>query len=103
MKLKEIVIARGALQKLIEQDLPLRQAFALVKLTDRINVHLDFYGRELWKIGDDEEKIRELEDFEVDDLPETRLQISMEGNVRLSGQDVKALEPFIEFVDEAYT
>lgn len=99
MRLIDVVCARDALQKLIAQDLPLRQAYALVKLTDRINVHLQFYGTEIVKAGGNEEKIRELQSFPVDDLPETRLQISMEGNLRLSAADVKALAPFIDFID----
>lgn len=98
MKLIDIVNARNSLQKLIQQDIPLRQAYELVKLTDKINVHLDFYGQERVKRWGNEEKLIELDSFPVDDLPEDRMQIAMTDTVLLSAVDVKALEPFIEFV-----
>ena len=98
MKLIDIVNARNSLQKLIQQDIPLRQAYELVKLTDQLNVHLNFYGQERAKRWGDEEKLCELDSFPVDDLPEERMQITMTDTVLLSAADVKALEPFIEFV-----
>ena len=52
MKLIEIVNARGSLQKLVGQELPLRVAYRLVKVTDAINFHLTVYGGELMKLGE---------------------------------------------------
>ena len=46
MKIEDIVIAAGSIQKLIDQDVPLCTAWALKKLLDRCNPVLEFYGQE---------------------------------------------------------
>lgn len=102
MKLIEIVNARTSLQKLIAQDLPLRLAYRLTKLTEAINFHLSFYGSERMKLGEnpDPEKLRELEEMEITDIPQTKLCIPIRDGLVLSAADVKMLEPFIEFYEE---
>lgn len=102
MKLIEIVNARTSLQKLIAQDLPLRLAYRLTKLTDAINFHLSFYGSELMKLGEnpEPEKLRELDEMEITDIPQTKLSIPIRDGIVLSAADVKMLEPFIEFYEE---
>ena len=45
MKLYDIALASKPLQKLIGQDLPLRQAYALAILATKLNPTLEFYGR----------------------------------------------------------
>lgn len=102
MKLVDIVAARDALQKLVAQDLPLRVAYHLMKLTDSCNFHLEFYGTERMKLGElpDPDRLRELNEMEVTDLKETRLRIPITDGLRLSASDVKALEPFIVFFEE---
>jgi hypothetical protein len=97
MELIKVVCARDALQKLIGQDIPMRQAYALMKLTDKMNVHLGFYGQEIAKAGGDEEKIEKLNSFEVDNLPEDKVRISLLDSVLLSASDIKSLESFVEF------
>lgn len=47
MKLYDIALAAKPLQKLIEQDLPLRQAYQLAMLATRLNPTLEFYGNQL--------------------------------------------------------
>ena len=96
MELIKIVTARDALQKLIMQDIPMRQAYELMKFTDGINRHLNFYGQEIAKANGDEEKIKELNAFVVDDIPE-KIHVKMLDTVLLSATDMKALEPFVEF------
>ena len=102
MKLIDIVNARGSLQKLISQDLPLRLAYRLTRLTDAINFHLNFYGTERMKLGEnpDQEKLRELEEMEISDIPQTKLSLPIRDGLVLSATDVKMLEPFIEFYEE---
>ena len=102
MKLIDIVNARGSLQKLVSQDLPLRLAYKLTRLTDAINFHLNFYGAERMKLGEnpDQEKLRELEEMEISDIPQTKLSIPIRDGLVLSATDVKMLEPFIEFYEE---
>ena len=65
MKLIEIAAAREPLQKLVEQELPLRVAYRLLKVTEAIKFHLHFYYGELIKLGEDPdpEKLKELNDI----------------------------------------
>ena len=49
MKLYDIALAAKPLQKLIEQDLPLRQAYQLAMLATRLNPTLEFYGNQLMR------------------------------------------------------
>ena len=102
MKLMEIVNARHALQKLIAQDLPLRVAYRLMKLTDACNFHLEFYGQERMKLGEnpDPDRLQELDEMEVTDLKETQFRIPIADDLKLSAADIKALEPFIVFYEE---
>lgn len=102
MKLCNIVWARTAMQKLIQQDLPLKCAWSLMKMTDSCNVHLEFYGQEMAKLGPkpDPERVRELDGLEVEDLPAEKIRIPMLDSLRLSAADVKALGPFVEFYSE---
>ena len=102
MKLIEIVNARDSLQKLVGQNLPLRVAYRLVKVTDAINFHLNFYGAERFKLGEnpDPEKLQELDNMEITDLHHEKLRVPILEDLVLSAADVKMLEPFIEFYEE---
>lgn len=102
MKLIDLVNARHSMQKLVAQDLPLRQAYRLMKLTEACNFHLQFYGNEMEKLGPDPdpEKLAELDGMEITDLPEEKLTVPMLDGVRLSASDIKALEPFVTFCEE---
>lgn len=99
MKLYNIAIAAKPLQKLIEQDLPLRQAYALAILATKLNPTLEFYGSQLMS-GRPQAELNELEAA----LPEfERIRLPLDLDIRLSAGDIKCLEPFVEFegVDEA--
>ena len=100
MKLIDIVSARGSLQKLIAQDLPLRTAFAVVELVEKCNQHLRFFSQERQKLGalPDEAKLAELENFDIPNLDGLPLEIFADESLRLSAADVKALEPFVRFI-----
>lgn len=100
MKLINIVNARGALQKLVAQDLPLRTAFEVVELVEKCNRHLGFFSQMRQKLGalPDEKKLSELENFEVTDLDRLRIEIRADDSLRLSAADVKVLEPFVRFI-----
>lgn len=99
MKLYDIALASKPLQKLIGQDLPLRQAYALAILATKLNPTLEFYGNQLMS-GRPQEELNELE-AELPEFKRIKLQIDLD--LRLSAGDIKCLEPFVEFegVDEA--
>lgn len=101
MKLYELVTARGALQKLIAQDLPLRTAYSLMKLTDECNRHLSFYGAEIGKFDPDKNpgRLEELNNMEIDIGQAERIKISLGGDIRLSAADVKHLMAIIDFAE----
>lgn len=98
MKLYDIALAAKPLQKLIEQDLPLKQAYQLAKLATRLNLELEFYGRELAR-GRPQEELNELP-VNVNELPDITLPLNLD--IRLSAGDIKCLEPFVTF-EEAGT
>ena len=99
MKLYDIALASKPLQKLIGQDLPLRQAYALAILATKLNPTLEFYGNQLMS-GRPQEELNKLE-AELPEFKRIKLQIDLD--LRLSAGDIKCLEPFVEFeeVDEA--
>ena len=99
MKLYDIALASKPLQKLIGQDLPLRQAYALAILATKLNPTLEFYGNQLMS-GRPQEELNELEA----ELPEfKRIKLPLDLDIRISAGDIKCLEPFVEFegVEEA--
>lgn len=101
MKLITIVNARGALQKLVAQDLPLRTAYQVVGLVEKCNRHLSFFSQMRQKLGalPEETKLAELENFEVTDLDDDApIEIRADDRLMLSAADVKALEPFVRFI-----
>lgn len=96
MRLYDIVLAAQPLQKLVNQDLPIRQAYKVAMLATRVNPHLEFYGAELAK-GKDE---RALNDFDVPDFDaDEPITLDLSLDLRLSAADIKRLEPFVTFTD----
>lgn len=97
MKLKDSVYARDPLQKLVMQDLPIKEAYSLKKTTDFINANINFFYERLAALGEDpdENRVNELYAFEVPDLE--KVEISMIDGLKLSASDVALLEPFITF------
>lgn len=103
MKLITIVNARMSLQKLVQQDLPIRTAWQVMKLTDECNIHLQFYGNQIRRLGDepDPEKLAALQDMEISELDaRVRIPVPLDGSIRMSAVDLKHLEPFIDFEEE---
>lgn len=98
MKLIELINAREALQKLVQQDLPIRTAYELMKLTDECNRHLLFYGQEIAKFSpeEDPERLAELEGMEIE-AGADKITISLDGDLKLSAADVKMLMPLVAF------
>lgn len=103
MKLIDIVNARAPLQKLVQQDLPLRTAWELVKVTDEVNRCLSFYAEELSKLGSEPDPVRlqELQQLDVQPPTPEPFRIQIQDGLRLSAADVKLLEPLITFTEEA--
>lgn len=100
MKLIEIVRARDSLQKLVQQDLPIRKAYELMELTDLCNRHLGFYGQEIGKFDPEKnpERLDELDSLEVEDV--VRVSVPITDDLMLSAADVKLLLPLIKFTEE---
>ena len=102
MKLGQIVAASPALQKLIYQDLPLNKAYDLCKLVDQLNPQLVFFERELCKLGPEDARRMELLEFDVPELYQLqKIRLCLSDNIRLSVADIKSLEPFVIFGEEA--
>ena len=99
MKLIDLVNARDSLQKLVAQDLPIRTAYELMKLTEACNRHLGFYGAEIAKFdpAKDPMRLAELNAMEIDIGTEEKVVISMEWDLKLSAGDVKMLMPLVDF------
>lgn len=95
MQLFDIAAASQPLQKLITQDLPLRQAYELAMLATKLNPTLSFYGEQLM-LGRDQAELNALEI----DLPDVkRIALQLDADIKLSAGDVKCLEPFVDFVE----
>ena len=107
MKLQSIVIAAPSIQKLIDQDMPLRTAWELTRLLDTCNPVLEFYGAELAKMedaADREARHRSLCELELPDFDKfKRVRLPLEMPLTLSAADVKRLEPFVDFKEGAAT
>ena len=73
MKLYDIALAAKPLQKLIEQDLPLRQAYQLAMLATRLNPTLEFYGNQLMS-GRPQAELNELDADTLPELPHITLR-----------------------------
>ena len=102
MKLIDIVNARAPLQKLVQQDLPLRTAWELVRITEEVNRCLSFYAEELQKLGSEPEaaRLKELQQLDVQAPTPEPYRIRIQDGLRLSAADVKLLEPLITFFTE---
>ena len=101
MELITIVRAQNGLQKLIVQDLPLVQAYQVMKLVEQANIHLTFYSNEMVKCYGDENRIKELNDLNITDFDEReKIRIPLNTNISLTPSDIKFLEPFIDFYEE---
>lgn len=100
MRLSTIVAAAAPLQKLIQQDIPIRKAWELTQLVSRINPMLEFYGQQLTRCETDE-AVRELGELEMEGFEDCfRLELWLGLPVSLSAADVHNLEPFVRFCEE---
>lgn len=99
MKLTEIINARDALQKLVAQDLPIRTAYEVMKLTEECNRHLGFYGQELSKFDPaaDPGRLDELNNMEISTGSGQKITIALDSAIRLSASDIKMLLPLVDF------
>lgn len=96
MRLYDIVLAAQPLQKLVNQDLPLREAYKVAMLATRVNPHLEFYGAELAK-GKFEDELNEFDVSDFDTVEPITLNLNLD--LKLSAADIKRLEPFVTFMD----
>lgn len=118
MKLKNIIEALPALQKLASEDLTIKTLYKVKKLMERLDKEIEFYNSErnkaieqLCKLEDgtkyiipDEnrealnKRLQELSDVSVEP-PIEPLVIFTDENIRLSYKDLKALEGIVELCD----
>ena len=119
MKLHQIINAIPALNKLGNSNMKLTEAYKLQKLLSALQVEIDFYNKNhlelIEKHGQikddgtffiDKEKqndflkaMNELSQTEVE--PEfTRMKIIINENIQISANDITALTPFVEFIEE---
>lgn len=96
MRLYDVVLAAQPLQKLVNQDLPLRAAYKVAMLATRVNPHLEFYGAELAK-GKFEDELNEFDVSDFDTVEPIKLSLGLD--LKLSAADIKRLEPFVTFTD----
>ena len=94
------------LQKLVGQNLKLRQAYRLTKIVKKVNEELVFFRDKYTEIGNsdtsDEEKIKMLNDllnFEVDWTLEP-VVLTLEDDISLSAADIDSSRGIIEIKDE---
>lgn len=97
MKLKDLIIAQPALQKLVVQPLPVRCALELMRLVDAANVHLKFFTVEFNKHLMPS-RMEDLETIEIDDITPISLPIS--ADIKLSAADLKSLEKIIMWEED---
>lgn len=121
MKQLQIFEAYKALMKLSEQDLPIKEAWAVSKLMDTLRPCWEFQmaeerkqldkcrwtntadGIQFEKSEDAEafrQKMDEIMDFEHD-VEVKPFKLKLTDDIKLSPHDIKALEPFIEFTEAA--
>ena len=113
MKIKNIVNALPSLQKFTTVELPCRILYKINKLMDRLESELKFYNKQRTQIfekyniqvedgnlrlnEDDveafEKELNELLDLEVEDIKP--IDLPADDNIRLSYNDIKALEGII--------
>jgi len=122
MKLYKIINAIPALNKLGNSNMKMTEAYKLQKLLSALQVEIDFYNKNHFELIEkhgqikddgtfsiDKEKqndflkaMNELSQTEVE--PEfTKMKIIINENVQISANDITALIPFVEFIEEVTT
>lgn len=106
MKLKDILIAVPALQKLAAAELTLKIAYELQQLNSALQNDLDFFDREkakivnrLGEIKGNEPEITELLNMDVN-TEIHRVKIPLTEHVKLSANDINAVRAFVDFEGE---
>lgn len=98
MKLSTIINASPALQTLIRQKLPLKEAYAVMQLASKLNPMLEFYTDELTK-GRTPEELGELE-ISPEDIKAPTPRLRLDLDLSLTPSEVWALSPFVTFYTE---
>ena len=115
MKLRVIMSAVSAFQKLANADMTLKSAYRLKKLVDSVQTEIDFFNEKQYKIIEKfgggegivipEDKLADMR-AEIDELLEldvqtefTPIKLPLTENVSVSASDITALSHFIEFTE----
>ena len=119
MKLHQIINAIPALNKLGNSNMKLTDAYKLQKLLSALQVEIDFYNKNHLELIEKHGQIKDDGTFSIykdkqndfvkamnelsqtDVEPEfTRMKIIISENMQISANDITALTPFVEFVEE---
>lgn len=122
MKLRQIIDAAPALQKLATAELPIKRLYWVRKTLNKLNGEIEFFNEERIKIlakhntskdkdfvkippdkiDEVNEQINELldTDVEVDNLK--KFAINASDDIKLSVADINALEVFVDFDFEEF-
>lgn len=108
MKLKDILIAVPALQKLAAAELTLKIAYELQQLNSALQNDLDFFDREkakivnrLGEIKGNEPEITELLNMDVNtEIHRVKIPLTETEHVKLSANDINAVRAFVDFEGE---
>lgn len=103
MKIFEIVNASTALRRLVNQDMPLKTAYWLTRLVDKLNTHLSYFDQNMERI----QKLADNKDSELDALLQEEVEVDfkkvtivLDDRIRISTSDILTLrDNFIDFVD----
>ena len=121
MHQSQIILAYKSLAKLSRQDIPIRDACRLHRLSQALKPVWDFQAQEEGKLieklnptlsdgtvtfkteQDAQEyasRLKELAEMEVDDIVYTPVTMPIPDGVTMSVRDVEALDGFVTFTDE---
>ena len=121
MHQSQIILAYKSLAKLSRQDIPIRGACRLHRLSQALKPVWDFQAQEEGKLieklnptltdgavtfkseQDAQEyasRLKELAEMEVDDIVYTPVTMPIPDGVAMSVRDIEALDGFVEFTDE---
>lgn len=100
--MRQLIDAVPALNKLISSDMPLKTAYRVTLMMDKLEPELKFFNQKRSEIPQGEDAVTYMEallelTLETEVEP---LEIPLSDNLTLSPMDVRNLRPFAHFIDE---
>ena len=119
MKLHKIINAIPALNKLGNSNMKMTEAYKLQKLLSALQVEIDFYNKNHLELIEKHGQIKDDGTFSIDKEKQnefvkamnelsqtevepifTKMKIIINENIQRSANDITALTPFVEFIEE---